>query len=58
VQDSQSNNSQIPSGATPIQMEELFQAIGELYVQVRILQRTIQRLSSGTLEQKSTTTPP
>jgi hypothetical protein len=46
---------QLPPGATPIQMEEVFSIVGELYVQVRVQQRTIQRLSSG-LQLEPTTT--
>jgi hypothetical protein len=45
---------QIPPGATPIDMEELFASIGELYVQVRIQRRTIQAI----LQQAPPTSPP
>lgn len=41
----ESGSSNIPAGATPIDMEELFACIGELYLQVRLQRRTIQELA-------------
>jgi hypothetical protein len=34
---------QLPPGATPIDTDELLAAIGELYVQVRVLRRIVQQ---------------
>jgi hypothetical protein len=40
VQESQPD---VPPGATPIDTDELLAAIGELYVQVRVLRRMVVR---------------
>jgi hypothetical protein len=34
---------QLPPGATPIDLEELLAAMGELYLQVRTLRKAIQQ---------------
>jgi hypothetical protein len=34
---------QLPPGATPIDVDEMFAAIGELYFQVRVLRKMVQQ---------------
>jgi hypothetical protein len=34
---------QLPPGATPIDVEEMFAAIGELFFQVRVLRKMVQQ---------------
>jgi len=41
------SSNDLPPGATPVDMRQLFEVIGELYFQIRIQQQTIQRLASS-----------
>jgi len=53
------NQDQLPTGSSPISTDEMLQVIGELYLQVVIQRRTIQRiqLESRSLLRSDTTTP-
>ena len=47
-----SNNQQLPPDATPITTEDMLLAIGELFIQTRVLQRMLRSLAKGDASQE------